>query len=951
MINLKCRTEYSFRTVFGQISKVLAATSGPIGICDRGGTWGHVQFDAACKAAERKPIFGVEIAVVDNMKSKTKQGINYMSFLAQNNAGLQEIYELVCLSTMLEHSYYVPRIDYSTLFDVSDNVFILSGSNPVWGSLPRRENLFIELSPSSQSKAKDFADQLRFQTVAVSDNFYPKPSDKNIYEAITGREMQMRTSAMHLLSRPEWELIWPGCEQALKNSILIAEECNATLPRATLVKHSEGLPSLRELCESAAKDRNINLDDLVYRARLDRELDMIAEKEFDDYFYLVWDMIRYAKANMLVGPARGSSCGSLVCYLLSITEIDPIPYSLLFERFIDINRKDLPDIDIDFPDDRRELVFEYMRNKYGADNVARLGTVMRYKAKSAIDTIAKALNVPLWEVNNLKGSIIERSGGDSRAEFCIMDTFEQLDIGRDLLKKYPQMKAAGEIENHASGSGQHAAGIVVTTRPVSNFCSVNKATGAAQVDKHDAETLNLLKIDALGLRTLSVIQDCLDQIGWTREQIMRYPTNDKKAFAVINDRRFAGIFQFEGSALQSLCNQFMVEEFEDLASMTALARPGPLHSGAATEFIRRKLGDRESLPLHPLIAHTTEITHGVVIYQEQVMQIAREMGNLSWEDVSSLRKAMSKSLGKEYFDQYWARFKVGAAEHGINEDDALTVWNQINTMGSWSFNRSHAVAYGMVSYWCLVLKAHFPLEFSAACLRNAKDDDQCIKLLRELSKEGYEFRAFDPVLSQRSWSVQNGILIGGLTTIKGVGEKVATDIMSRRRQGIELSQAQKTKLANARTPFDMIFECQDRWGHLKKDPEKYGIISKLLNIEDIHESDEEVNVCFIGKIVEKDLRDLNDPTHIKKRNGNALKGSSLMVLFTAEDDTDQIHCMIDRRIYDRIGKPVIEDGHMGDWYIWKGNVKAGFRQVQIAAWKKLSGENANPAYAKTNELS
>ena len=944
MLQLRVRSEYSFRQAYGTIAKILDVTSGPVGICDRFGTWSHVEFQKACKAAGRKPIFGAELAVVSDMKVREKQGTNYMAFLAKNEAGLQELYELVSLSTKPENFYYNPRIDYSVLFDISENLIILSGAYPVWGSLPRHPNLLIELGPSSAPRAKDFAKQKGYRTVATSDNFYPRAEDKDIYTALAGRDAQMRVTPMHLLTTAEWELIWPNSEEALRTAEEIAEQCTAHMPKASMV-HFEGLPPLRYLCETAAASRGINLGNKVYADRLTRELDLIHEKSFEDYFYLVWDLVKYAKANMLVGPARGSSCGSLVCYLLSITEIDPLPYSLLFERFIDVNRKDLPDIDIDFPDDRREMVFEYLRQKYGADCVARLGTVMRYKAKSAIDCIAKELHVPIWELTNLKNSIIERSTGDSRAGFCITDTFEQLEVGQNLIKKYPQMKAAGDIENHASGSGQHAAGIVVLAEPVSKFCSVDNMKGSIQVDKHDAEELNLLKIDALGLRTLSVLQDCLDQVGWSREQLIAYPTDDKAAYEILNVKKFAGIFQFEGHALQTICSQLVVENFEDISALTALARPGPLHSGGTTEYLRRRTGEKPVIHLHPSIAHTTEVTYGVVVYQEQVMQIAREMGRLSWEDVSSLRKAMSKSLGKEYFDQYWSRFKVGAAEQGIDEDTALMVWNNINTMGSWSFNRSHAVAYAMVSYWCMVLKSKFPLEFAAACLRNARDDSQCIRLLREISKEGYEFKPYDIANSQKAWSVQDGKLIGGLLNIKGIGDKQADDIIKRRQAGIELTAGQRNKLANGQTPYDNIFECEERWGHLKQNPHAYAIASKLSNIEDIQCEDGEVECCFIGKIIEKDLRDLNDPTHVKKRNGNIIQGQALMVLMTVEDDTDQIACNIDRRLYLRLGVPIIEQGMMGDWYIWKGRVKAGFRQVQIQAWRKLSGLGANPIYS------
>ena len=222
-------------------------------------------------------------------------------------------------------------------------------------------------------------------------------------------------------------------------------------------------------------------------------------------------------------------------------------------------------------------------------------------------------------------------------------------------------------------------------------------SGAAQIDKKDAEDLNLLKIDALGLRTLSVLQDVLDQVGWSREKLLKHPLEDEKAFEILNDEKYAGIFQFEGYALQSLTRQMKVHNFEDIASITALARPGPLNSGGTTQYIKRKIGEKPVEYLHPMTEDITKVTYGVVVYQEQVMTIARNVGKLSWEDVSQLRKAMSKSLGEEFFDGYWQKFRVGAIENKIDEDQALVIWKNINTMGSWAFNRSHAIAYGIVT--------------------------------------------------------------------------------------------------------------------------------------------------------------------------------------------------------------------------------------------------------------
>lgn len=689
--------------------------------------------------------------------------------------------------------------------------------------------------------------------------------------------------------------------------------------------------TLEQMCRRLAPSRGVDLSRPEYAARLRRELDLIAEKDFADYFFVIADMLLFAKQHMLVGPARGSSCGSLVCYLISITEIDPIPFKLLFERFIDVNRKDLPDIDIDFPDDRRDLVFNYVGKKYGDDCVARLGTVMRYQAKSAIDAVAISLRIPIVETENLKNSILERSGGDARAAFCILDTFNELEIGQEMLKKYPHLKIAADIENHAANTGQHAAGVVITAEPISRFCSLNQRTGVAMVDKHDAEYVNLLKIDALGLRTLSVIQDCLDQIGWSREKLLGYPLDDKGAFEVVNKSRFAGVFQFEGYALQSLCQQMKVENFEDIAALGALARPGPLNSGGANEYIKRRTGAAPIVYLHSLVKEITQVTYGVVIYQEQVMEIARHMGKLSWEDVSSLRKAMSKSLGQEFFDQYWVRFLEGAKAQGVSETEARLVWENINTMGSWSFNRSHAIAYGMVSYWCLVLKSKYPLEWATACLRHASSDDQIIKLLRELDREEYRYIDFDYEKSETNWSVQNGLIVGGLLNLVGIGPAKAKEIISKRGRGVALTNKMEEKLRAGNTPFsyEKVFQCRTRFKEVLAHPTDYGLLTKIWQLGDIT-SGMEGEFMFFGKIVKKDLRDLNEPFFVQKRGYELAPGEDRLFLnLTVEDDTANILISITKYNYSRIGIPIYQHAQVGDWYLWKGNMRSGFRKVYI----------------------
>ena len=937
MLNLRVRTEYCFRKAYGPLNKVIEATGGDtIGISDSG-TWGHVAFNNACKKAGKKPLFGVEIPIVEDATDRSRQPTNEMSFIAKNNEGLKELYQLVTKSTDKDHFYYHPRLSYEHLFDISDNVIMFTGTHPILGLLPltNKANMYFELNPMTTKNNFKWAQEKGFEFVATSDNYYPTTKDKKAYQVLVGRNRQDRTAPMHILNEWEWadNLPWAP-ESAIQNTYKIAEQCNVDLPTAQMISfHSD--KTLQQLCEEGAEPRNIDLKDPVYKARLKRELDMIASKNFEDYFYVIADMINYAKQHMLVGPARGSSAGSLVCYLIGITDIDPIEHDLLFERFIDITREDLPDIDIDFQDDRREMVFDYIKDKYGSEKVAHLGTVSRYKAKSTIAEVAKELGIPAWEVNDLKGAIIERSSGDSRAAFCILDTFEELDVGRLVLGKYPQMRVAADMENHARHNGVHAAGIIITEEPVSLYCSVSGQTGAAQIDKKDAEDLNLLKIDALGLRTLSVLQDVLDQVGWSREKLINFQLEDKDAFKVLNDEKYAGIFQFEGYALQSLTRQMKIHNFEDIASITALARPGPLNSGGTTQYIKRRTGEKPVEYLHPMTEDITKVTYGVVVYQEQVMTIARDVGKLSWEDVSQLRKAMSKSYGEEFFDRYWQRFKVGAEENGIEEDEAQTIWKNINTMGSWAFNRSHAIAYGMVSYWCCVLKSKFPLEFAAACLRNVKDDEQGVRLLREVAREGLGYKPYDKFKSGMNWSVQNGELIGGLIGIKGIGPKMAEDIVNRREMKQPLTPRQENLLDNGETPYDDIFECERRFGHIKADPAAHNIKTPIIDIQDL-EADNPGTFVFFGKLKEKNLRDMNETVNLAKRGGRRVDTHNLWLNMTFEDDTGPIISTIDRFKYPKMGKPIVEDGRIGDWYLIKGYLKQGFRKIYVEKWRKLS---------------
>lgn len=939
MINFANRTQYSFRTATGSLDEVIAANPDKIvGICDRVSTWGHLDFIKACKKSDKTPVLGVEIGTVMNCDERSKQPFSYTRLFAKNADGLKELHEITSLAT--EKFYYVPRIDWGVVGQVSDNLIVVLGA--YWDESNAddylaRDNFYVALDSQCNTFYKRRIEELyRHKILACSHNYYPRPSDLKRHQVVIGMQnYEMRTSPSHIMNEEEWlDYFGHQFKDVLSRTESVFKDCHAEVPFAKMVSPVVDT-TLKNMCIEGAILRGIDLEDKVYAKRLKRELDLIDTKKFEDYFYVVADLVQYAKTKMFVGPARGSSCGSLVCYLIGITDIDPMPYDLLFERFIDINREDYPDIDIDFEDTKREMLFKYLAKKYGADCVAKLGTVSMLKAKSAITDVSKCLSIPAWEVSDLKNAIIERSTGDSRAGFCLLDTLEQLDVGKNTLAKYPELEIAASVEGHARHTGVHAAGIIVTADPISKYCAVDEKAGCAMIDKYNAEKIGLLKIDVLGLRTLSVLQDSIDQVGMSREQLKAWPLDDQGAFDVLNKGHFAGVFQFEGNALQSLCKQITVSCFDDMACLTALGRPGPLSSGGTAEYIKRKLGLSKITNIHSSVDEITDSTLGIIVYQEQVMQIARKVGKLSWEDVSNLRKAMSKSLGKEFFNTFWVRFEAGAKENGIDSDEAKVIWDNINTMGSWAFNRSHAVAYGMISYWCCVMKANHPLEFAAACLRNAKDDDQSIKILRELSHEGFGYLPYHKDKSLSNWSVQDGKLVGGLVGIKGVGDKLAADILKRRESG-EYTLRQNNLLTSGTTAWDDIWEGKNKWGHIIENPHKYNVTSKISLIDEIA-LDAEGEFVVIAKMTDKNLRCHNELILVEKRGGREMTGQTLFLKLVLEDDTGMLNGTIDRYKYLKTGKNIVETGKVGDWYLLKGKKRADWSQIFIDRIIKLTG--------------
>ena len=917
------RTEYSFKQCFGHLDKMVdMCEDDSLCIADNDNTYGHIQFSKACKKKGIKPVFGVRIRYTINPKQRTGQ--SYITILARNNEGLKELYGLV--KAAYDNFFYFPRLMLDDISNVSSNVIIIQ---PDLGGIEIGDYKAITQSDTRRSK--------NLSHVFVQDNYYPETKDKQIYELLAGAQkradgyvhnFENKTSPMHIVDQPGW-------------TVDLSDECNAEIEMAEMVKF-EGSKDIATLCRKGSERLKINIDDGEYADRLKRELDMIAEKGYEDYFLIVQDMLRYANKHMLVGPARGSSAGSLVCYLLDITKVDPIKYGLLFERFIDINRFDLPDTDIDFPDSKRQLVIDYLVRKYGEDNVKSLANINRLKARSAIDLFGMGLSVPKADCETVKNAMIERSAGDARNAMCISDTFYDTDPGKEFIKEHPKMMIVGEIENHAQHAGKHAAGIIVSNKPLINFGGVNSRDGVVMMDKRDAEDIGLLKIDCLALTTLSILEDAAKLAGMHRDAIYKLPFDDEKTFNIFNDDRLNGIFQFEGQALKMLTKSFHVEGFDDIVAITALARPGALRSGGAAKFAKRKTGAEEAVYYGDKHKSITSETMGIMVYQEQMMFLLRELAGFSWMDVSILRKAASKSMGDDFFGKYEMQFIEGCQSYSdMTEESAMLVWKDIQHAGSWIFNKSHAVSYGMLSYYAAYMKANHPIEFFAASLNHAKSEDSALRILRDgVENDGIEYTPIDPDESEEGWTVVDGKLLGGLTNIKGIASKKAKQIIKARKTG-KFTPAILGMLMNPKTAFDILFPTRHLWGHIFDNPAKYGLLEKPVGIRDI---DNPGNYVIIGRLIDRNLNDLNEHNKVAKR-GHKLDRDTVYLNIILEDDHDSIMCSIGRFDYKRLeGKTIAEKANVGeDWFLVKGKMGSTWRGISVSEiinltdWSKDNG--------------
>lgn len=830
-VNLRTHTTYSFKDGYGHpaefVSRAKELEQQAVAITDYHNISGHYKWYKECKSAGINPILGVTMLVSDDLTHIRDRGYDEVVLLPTNETGYHNLTKILTEAWMcVKPDYKIDRpvttIDF--LLTNSEGLVFLMGSKSSIGKKIIRGDVqgaeedvdiyslldwYIEINPSQDNEHKYQHEQLiKFATansirlVGSNEAHYPKKGQHEIHDILLCIEQKtelnnqerrrIERNDMFIKSREEMENSMPYdkeiVKQALDNTVEIANRINFEFPKASAIRFKipddKKIPLFKKKCYDGLKTKLPDSGD-EYKERLEYEIDIIIQKDFVDYFLVIEDIVMWAKdRDILVGPARGSAAGSLVSYCLSITEVDPIKYGLIFERFIDINREDMPDIDIDFQDDRRIEVKKYIEDKYGKDKVGSLPVFLTWHGKMALDDIRKVFDIPFSVIDKLKPLIIERSGGDSRASFTIMDTFNNPNFKypQYAIKEYPQLKYSADLEGYIRQMGRHAAGVVVSNEPVSNFSALYNISDQQSVslEYKDASSIGLLKLDLLGLSTLTIIQKTLkliqERTGRTID-LYTLPIDDPAVYKFFIEGKLFGVFQFTGQAVNQVCRQIKPTDFESLSAISALARPGPLNSGSTTIYIKRRNGLEEVSYPHPVMKPYTEETYGIVVYQEQVMKTMREVGKMTWKETAEIRKLISRSQGVEKFNTFKDRFAVGARENGMNDHEIDVMWDSICTFGAWAFNKSHSVSYTIISYWTMWLKVYYPMEFYSSLLEITKDDGNRKKILKEYKREGYKLLSVDVNKSKQSFSIEGDSIRIGFKDLHGIGESISDELV------------------------------------------------------------------------------------------------------------------------------------------------------------------------------
>lgn len=801
-----------------------------VAITDHGAMYGVINFYEEAIAAGIKPIIGCEVYVTQNRKDRTRgeKSNNHLVLLAKDIDGYRNLMKLVSIG-FVEGFYYKPRIDYEVLSQYSNGLIGMSAC--IAGKIPRiilkdeydnavqasvelndifgSGNFYLELQDNGiteQKKVNEGLLKISKQTgiplVATNDVHYINKTDSQTHDILlciqTGstfdekKRMKFDSEEFYLKSYEEMEELFRDTPEALKNSLEIAEKCNLEIKLGDTNLPSFDVPDgsslddyLKKLCLDNLQAKYPDANQEIMQ-RFNYELDVITKMGFSGYFLIVQDFVNFAKQNEIgVGPGRGSAAGSIISYLLNITEVDPIKYNLIFERFLNPERKEMPDIDIDFEHARRVEVIDYVASKYGQEKVAQIITFSKMMARAAVRDAGRVLGFPYAKPDKIAKLIDAFS--------TIDESLKQNSDFKNLYETDPDSKqiidAALGIEGLVRQDSIHAAGVVISPEEITNYSPVQKedeAETVTQFNMDDIKKIGLLKMDFLGLRTIDTIKKAVELIKATAKvevDIANIPLDDARTFELLRDAKTVGIFQLGKSGMRALLKEMKPTLFTDIIALVALFRPGPLGSGMHKEFVARKHGKRKIEYPHKSLDQILKETYGIIVYQEQVMQIAAELAGYSMAEADLLRKAMGKKIPQILKEQK-IKFVNGSVEKNVPKQTAEKIFSLIEHFGEYGFNKSHSAAYALLAYQTSYLKANYTAEFMAALLSTESETkDKVTQFVQECRSLGIEVLPPDVNESLNDFTISNGVIRFGLSAVRNIGEALVDKIIKARQAG------------------------------------------------------------------------------------------------------------------------------------------------------------------------
>jgi len=843
-----------------------------IGITNHGNVDSVIKFQNECDKENINLIIGCELYLVQNLYKKEKgEKRNHVCVWVKNKTGWKNLLQMLTIAN-LEGYYYKPRIDIDTLLEHCEGLVIGTACvstflNQDWGldlltELKKKTEVFIEMMPSdfelqneTNKKLLEIADNTDTEIIATNDCHYVNKEDYEAQETllcINSRDKwsnpnRWKFQANDFYFKTELEMTNSFKDQGILTRRQIRTSINNTekvvdlckdfqlkqveiaLPRVKRVKESKltDLEYLTKLVEKGYMEKDIQNkhNKQVYDDRIKEEMELIKMKGFERYFLIVWDLIQWSESNgIMSGPGRGSAAGSLVCYLLGITKVDPIEFGLMFFRFINPARADLPDIDSDFPDNRRDDIINHLKEIYGENHVSGISTFGFLKTRSVIRDLGRVFEIDKNEIDMIAKSC------DDKETF---ETLAKTNEGQVFARKYPQQMRIGSVlEGNIRNRGRHACGTIISEEDLTNGTKANlnidKKSGSliCNWDKHDIEFQGLMKLDVLGLNALSVINECKSLVKQRHHKDINFnnlPLNDRKVLRRFSRGDNTGCFQLNTSGLKKFCKKLKINSFMDIVHATSLFRPGTLGNGTAEDFIKRKNNKQKWNFIHPLLEPITGYTYGIIVYQEQAMQMVHELAGLDWATTNKIRKVIAKSQGEEALMKYKEMFIKGCLEmKTLDEDTANKVFNDLASFGAYGFNLSHAVAYSHITYWDMYLKQYYPIEFYCANLNSGSSvEANKEEIILDAVENGFDVRPPKTDISEPTkWIIRKNILYAPFSEVKGYGEKGAK----------KLSNMNSNKLQNKKMGF---FEMQTSKPLTKSEQESIALLKEIEADKDI----------------------------------------------------------------------------------------------------------------------